>query len=126
MSAGTTRVPMSLIFACGRGAVSSANHVHLANGLLHHAASRPTAGEEGQRVRKDLDALAAFVHVGASAIEEVAELIAGHHAMPGPWSTGPNPALGAAITVAAEQHPGGARAAFDHGGDDAPFFQWAD
>ena len=60
---------------------------------MHLAGAAPVLGEEGHRVRHNFDHLAALVHVSAASQQEMAELVAGHMAVPVAGRADPDAAL---------------------------------
>jgi predicted TIM-barrel fold metal-dependent hydrolase len=65
----------------GLGQILS-DHVNLTDRLTYPAGALPILGEEDYSIRHDLDHFTGFMGVGATAQQEVAELIAGHMAVP--------------------------------------------
>src|SRR5579862_5603732 len=69
------------------------DHVDLAHGLVHLAHAVPPRGEARERVRLDLDDVAALVIVRGPSGDEVAELIAAHPTPPDTRRARPDPRL---------------------------------
>src|SRR5450631_1380391 len=100
--------------------VVSADHIDLGHCFVNGAHAFPVLRKENRGIGRDLDDLAAFVHIGAASREKMTELLACYMADPLAWRAAPDAALGATCSAFVQQLAGGTRLAFEHGGNDAP------